>query len=48
MPEGLLNKKDPPSQGSHVMYPKKLRGKEVHIQSNMRSNDFEDIAIFMR
>ena len=32
----------------HAFLPKKPRGKGDHIQSNQRSKDFEEIAIYMR
>jgi hypothetical protein len=44
----LLNERNSSHYGAHVFPPKKQRGKGVHIQSNLRSKDFEDIAIFMR
>jgi hypothetical protein len=46
--EGLLNENNSSLYGVHVFPPKKPRGKGVHIQSNRRSKDFEDIAIFVR
>ena len=46
--EGLLNENNSSRYGVHVFPPKKPRGKGVHIQSNLRSKDFEDIASFMR
>jgi hypothetical protein len=45
--EGLLNENSS-RYGVHVFPPKKPKGKEVHIQSNQRSKDFEDIDIFVR
>ena len=46
--EGLLNENNSSRYGVHVFPPKKPRGKGAHIQSNLRSKDFEDIASFMR
>jgi hypothetical protein len=37
----LLNERNSSHYGAQ-------RGKGIHIQSNLRSKDFEDIAIFMR
>jgi hypothetical protein len=45
--EGLLNENNSSCYGVHVFPPKKPRGKGVHIHSNLRSKDFEDIASFM-
>ena len=45
MLEGLLNENN---SSRYVFPPKKPRGKGVHIQSNLKSKDFEDITSFMR
>ena len=46
--EDLLNENNSSRYGVHVFPPKKPRGKGVHIQSNLRSKDFEDIDSFVR
>jgi hypothetical protein len=46
--EGLLNENNSSCYGVHVVPSEKPRGKGVYIQSNLRSKDFEDIAIFVR
>ena len=43
--ECLLNANN---SSRYVFPPMKPRGNGVHIQSNRRSKDFEDIAIFVR
>jgi hypothetical protein len=45
--EGLLNENNSSRYGVHVFPIKKPRGKGVHNQSNQRSKDFEEIAIFV-
>ena len=47
MLEGLLNEKNSSCYGTHVFLSKKPRGEWVYNQSNLRSKDFEDIAIFL-
>jgi hypothetical protein len=46
--EGLLNENNFFRYGVPVFPPKKPIRKRLHIQLNLRSKDFEDIANFMR